>query len=207
MVIFNNFLKSNIIILILAILIILGLIHYFNFSEPRTFPNYYYLEKMGVEFRESEKFILESKAEEKVGGLQKTNFIAKNGETILRLEQIKPLSQNKAEKRKLDYFQNLEALFLPSSSPYSEFITNQIECPKEFWPSVEDFVWQLYASNNLTYGVCAWDLIKFNSVLKFEYCSKEKALYEIEIFIPHNKDFTSSLLFSAKEIIKSFKCK
>lgn len=203
MIIFNKFLKFNIIIaLILAVLIIFGLIYYFNFFKPLTFSDY--LKKMGIKFNESEKFVLESKIEGKVGDLQKTNFVVKNGEIILYLEQIKSLSQNKAEKRKFDYFQNLKALFLPSSSPYSEFITNQIECPREFWPLIEDSIWQLYASNNLTYGACAWDLINFNSVLKLEYCSEEKTFYKIEIFTPYNNLL---LLLRSRDIIKSFQCK
>lgn len=201
----NIFLKSNIIILVLVALVIFGLIYFLIFLKSWTFSDYF--KKNSIEFKESEKFILESKIEEKIGELQKTNFVAKNGEMILYLEQIKSLSQNKAEKRKLDYFHNLKALFLPSASPYSEFITNQIECPKEFWPLIENSVWQLYASNNLTYGVCAYDLIKFNSILKLEYCSKEKALYKIEIFIPYDKNFASPLSVSAIDIVKSFQCK
>ncbi|PIV50362.1 hypothetical protein COZ41_03110 [Candidatus Shapirobacteria bacterium CG_4_10_14_3_um_filter_35_13] len=162
------------------------------------------LKKMGVEFRESDKFILENKTKGNVGDLQITNLITKNEEIILRLEQTSSLSQEKALKRKSDYFQNLEALFLPSPSPYSEFITNQIECPKEFWPVIiNDSVWQLYASDRFVYGVCSDDLTKFISLVKLKYCSQQKSLFKIEVFISYDK---KHLIDEVKEIINSFRC-
>lgn len=178
---------------------------YFKSLKYPTFSGY--LKEMGVELENSSNFILKDKTEEKNNDLTNTTLTAENGKTILRLERLKPLSQVAAERKKTDRFQILQALFLPFPSPYSEFVTNQTECPKEFWPITEDSVWQLYASERLTYGVCSWDLIKFNSVLKIEYCPEQKAFYQIEIFTPYDRNSSLETPSYSKDVIDSFKCK
>ena len=206
---FRKFQKNKIIIGIVILIAVflsgaLALRLYFN-VKPLIFPDY--LKKMGVELKNSNDFILKDKAEEKNNDLINTTLIAENGKTILRLERLKPLSQDAAERKKVDRLQILQALFLPFPSPYSEFVTNQTECPEEFWPITEDSVWQLYASERLTYGVCSRDLIKFNSALKLEYCPKQKALYQIEIFTPYDKNSGLKASPYIKNIINSFQCK
>ena len=78
----------------------------------------------------------------------------------------------------------LESLFLPTTSPYPEVITNIIECPSEFKPKVRatnnGVVYALFANERLSFGVCSKDLVKYYSeygifdcgakgVLKFAY--------------------------------------
>ncbi len=201
----NKFIIGGIILFFALLAGWLTLQPYFNIFKTPVFSDY--LKKMGVELKSSNGFILKDRVEEKNNDLIKTVLTAESRETILRLERLKPLSQEAAERKKVDRFQILQALFLPFPSPYSEFITNQTECPEEFWPITEDSVWQLYASERLTYGVCSWDLVKFNSVLRIEYCPKQKALYQIEIFIPYDKNFGLATLPYVEDIINSFQCK
>jgi len=95
----------------------------------------------------------------------------------------------------------LESLFLPTTSPYPEVITNIIECPDEFKPKVQNInngaVYTLFAGERFNYGVCAHDLVKYNSVYGIFDC-KEKGIFEIRIFSDDEKKI--------KEITKTFKC-
>lgn len=95
----------------------------------------------------------------------------------------------------------LESLFLPTTSPYPEVITNIIECPDEFKPKVRNVdngtVYTLFAGERFNYGVCAKDLVKYNSEYAIFNC-KEKGIFEIRIFSTDNKKI--------KETMESFKC-
>lgn len=95
----------------------------------------------------------------------------------------------------------LESLFLPTTSPYPEVITNIIECPNEFKPKEENVsngvIYTIFAGERFNYGVCAKDLVKYNSKFGIFDC-KEKGIFEIRIFSDgHNK---------IERIINSFKC-
>ena len=95
----------------------------------------------------------------------------------------------------------LESLFLPTTSPYPEVITNVIECPEEFKPKARNVengtVYTLFAGERYNYGVCAPDLVKFNSLYGIFDCNR-KGIFEIRLF--------SEDKGKIENIMKSFKC-
>lgn len=94
----------------------------------------------------------------------------------------------------------LESLFLPTTSPYPEVITNVIECPSEFRPKVRNadngIVYALFAGERYNYGICAKDLVKYDSEYGIFDC-KEKGIFEIRLFGEKGE---------IGHIMKSFKC-
>ncbi len=95
----------------------------------------------------------------------------------------------------------LESLFLATTSPYPEVITNIIECPDEFKPKVREtnngVVYTLFANERLNFGVCSKDLIKYHSEYGIFDCNK-KGVFEIFVFSTDDKKI--------KEVMGSFKC-
>lgn len=95
----------------------------------------------------------------------------------------------------------LTSLFEPTTSPYPEVITNTIECASEFKPKARnvgnDIVFTLFAGERYNYGVCALDLVKYQSLYGIFDC-KDKGIFEIRIF--------STFREILKRIIGSFKC-
>ena len=93
------------------------------------------------------------------------------------------------------------SLFLPTTSPYPEVITNIIECPDEFKPKVRETnngtVYTLFAGERYNYGVCSQDLVKYSSEYGIFDC-KKKGIFEIRLFSDKNDKIQS--------IMKSFKC-
>ena len=95
----------------------------------------------------------------------------------------------------------LESLFLPTTSPYPEVITNIIECPDEFKPRVREtnngVVYTLFAGERFNYGVCSHDLVKYHSGYGIFDC-KDKGIFEIRVFSDGNNEI--------ERIMNSFKC-
>ncbi len=95
----------------------------------------------------------------------------------------------------------LESLFLPTTSPYPEVITNIIECPDEFKPKVKmvynGTIYSLFAGERFNYGICAKDLVKYYSEYGIFDCGT-KGVFEIRLFSDDNNKIES--------IMRSFKC-
>ena len=95
----------------------------------------------------------------------------------------------------------LTSLFLPTTSPYPEVITNIIECPDEFKPKVKmvynGTIYSLFAGERFNYGICAKDLIKYYSEYGIFDCGT-KGVFEISVFSTDDKRI--------KRVIGSFKC-
>ena len=136
--------------------------------------------------------------------LEKTSF-----SKVEKLEALLTQTTVKIDKTTIDshakYIKDkkfaLESLFLPTTSPYPEVITNIIECPDEFKPKVEmvnnGIVYSLLAGERFNYGICITDIVKFYSEYGIFDC-KGKGIFEIRVFSADGK--------ITKEIMKTFKC-
>ena len=95
----------------------------------------------------------------------------------------------------------LTSLFLPTTSPYPEVITNIIECSDEFKPKAQKAnngtVYTLFAGERFNYGICTHDLIKYDSGYGIFDC-KEKGVFEVRVFSTDDKKI--------KKLTQSFKC-
>jgi hypothetical protein len=121
-------------------------------------------------------------AESKAGGVAKETLEAKEGDTILKVTKIKTDAPQKYVNDKKFL---LESLFSPTTSPYPGFITNVVVCPEEFKPTMKDAengtIYTLFAGDRFTYGICAQDLVAYDSVYGVFDC-KEKGIFEVQLF-------------------------
>lgn len=135
----------------------------------------------------------------------KTNF-----STVQRLEAVNDKVSVFIDRTKISdhkkYIEDrkflLESLFEPTTSPYPEVITNIIECPGEFKPKINEakngVIYTLFAGERYNYGVCAHDLVKYQSLYGIFDC-KGKGVFEVRIFSSDSKE-------KIKQTMGSFKC-
>ena len=123
---------------------------------------------------------------------------ARDANTTIKIHRINIDDHKKyiADKQFL-----FSSLFLPTTSPYPEVITNIIECPDEFKPKVKTVyngtIYSLFAGERFNYGVCSKDLIKYYSEYGIFDCAT-KGVFEIFVF----SDNTNKI----ERIMQSFKC-
>lgn len=124
---------------------------------------------------------------------------SQNGQVIERITKTEVENHQKfIDDRKF----SLESLFLPTTSPYPEVITNILVCPDKFKPKIEisdekKTIYSLFAGERFNYGICTQDLVKYESLYGIFDCS-QKGIFEIEFFGNNIKNM--------EEIIKTFSC-
>lgn len=137
-----------------------------------------------------------SKSETKVSKVE--SLEAFNGGVRVFIEKTQIDGKNKyiADKKF-----TLDSLFLPTTSPYPEVITNIVECPQEFKPKIQSVenatIYTLFAGERFNYGVCSQDLVKYYSEYGIFNC-KKKGVFEVRVF----SEFEGEI----EPIAKSFKC-
>lgn len=96
----------------------------------------------------------------------------------------------------------LLGLYDSSKSPYPEVITNTVDCPADLKPMKQDFgtdvVYKLFANERFGYGICAEDLITYNSFYGLFDCGK-KGVFEVKIF-------SHKSAVEAERLMRSFRC-
>jgi len=117
------------------------------------------------------------------------------GDLFIKVNVFKNTSQEKANIYISDKIVLISSLFREISSPYPGALSNRIKCLEEFKPlRISNYpldYYIIYASSRFTYGVCSFDLIKYRSILYFQYCGKQKSLYQVKLFIPIDQDISA----------------
>ena len=177
-------------LILLIFLVILGLMFFNQSLELR-------LMMWGVSLDVS-SFRLLSFSKETTVSSKVEKLEAVSGTTQVKLDRINIGDHKKYIEDKKFLF---NSLFLPTTSPYPEVITNIMECPDEFKPKVKmvynGTIYSLFAGERFNYGICSRDLIKYYSEYGIFDCNK-KGVFEIFVF----SDSTSKI----ERIIQSFKC-
>lgn len=123
---------------------------------------------------------------------------AQKGGVVLKMTRTKTEASQKYIDDKKFLF---KSLFLPTTSPYPEVITNIVECPEEFKPKVKETeqgtIYTLFAGDRFTYGICAQDLAVYHSAYGIFDC-KEKGIFEVRLF--------SKTKEGLQPLIESFTC-
>ena len=119
---------------------------------------------------------------EKTKAVQEENLEARKGEVIVRLTKS-TVENNK--KLIDDRVYLLESLFVPTTSPYPEVLSNNITCPEEFRPREEKVengsVFTLFAGERFNFGICSQDLVKYKAVYGIFDCG-DKGVFEVKLF-------------------------
>lgn len=80
---------------------------------------------------------------------------------------------------------SLNSLFIPTTSPYPEVITNIIECDGEFKPKSQRLgkgeIFTLFAGERFNFGICTSDLVKYSAIYGIFDCG-QKGIIEIWLF-------------------------
>jgi hypothetical protein len=132
-------------------------------------------------------------------------FTGNNENSIIQIKVLKDINLEKANTYISDKMFMINSLFRGVSSPYPGALSNRIECPEEFKPvklTNKHFDYYIvYASSRFTYGVCSWDLIKYQSIIYFLHCNEEESLYYIKLFISTDKEISDY-----EKMLTSLKC-
>lgn len=100
----------------------------------------------------------------------------------------------------------LKSLFVLTTSPYPEVLSNNITCPEEFKPKEigrgkgggERVIYTLFAGERFNFGVCSQDLIKYKAVYGIFDCGG-KGVFEVKMFGQDINDLKSTVaLFSCR---------
>jgi len=190
----NTFQKKFIFFLMVCILIL------FIFKTILTEDNID-LVNLGISSNFIEKFKLKSISE----AFDSTTLIGEYGDLFIKVNIFKNIDKEKANIYISDKIVLINSLFKEIRSPYPGALSNRIGCPEEFKPlrisnqPLDYYI--LYASSRFTYGVCSFDLIEYRSILYFQYCDKQKSLYQIKLFIPVDQD-----LSAYERLLKPIRC-
>lgn len=131
----------------------------------------------------------------------------KNG-SYLQIMRVENMGEEEAESYVSLQRSLVESLFKDGISPYPGQISGTIQCADAYLPHVDEsrtanslkVTYLLYATERLTFGACADDLIAYRALLSYSYCSGKKELYEIRHFTP------KSSADDPKGILSSFSC-
>lgn len=189
--------SANPLFLIFFLLLILGLAALYPKIAPNKDQAQLILQKWGVNLAAAD-FTFKNHAQDKEGRQKEELELTQDKDTV-KLTRIKAESSQKYVEDKKFLFQSL---FLPTTSPYPEVITNIIECPEEFKPrerEVENgIIYTVFAGERLNYGVCSRDLVEYYAAYGIFDC-KQKGVFELQVF--------SKEKGMPEEIAKTFRCK
>jgi hypothetical protein len=146
-----------------------------------------------------------------LSGIENINVLSNNSgvlyyeatsgnQIIIKIKQYKDVEPNDKENLLREEFSFLDYQYRIIESPYPETITNKVLCPDEFKPVFHNDsshgYYTLYASERFTYGVCAKELIKYNSLIGPKYCGNE--LYLLQLFSEGSFDNLQKGYYSIK---------
>ncbi len=176
--------KSKLVLFLFFIIIIFSFVFYTDYLREKEYNSF--------DLDISNNFIEKFKWKQSSYTHDSVTFTGKYEDLIIQMKVLKNIDLKKANIYISDKMFMINSLFRGVSSPYPGALSNRIECPEEFKPiklANKPFDYYIvYASNRFTYGVCSWDLIKYQSIIYFLYCDREKSLYHIKLFGPINKE-------------------
>ena len=110
---------------------------------------------------------------------------------VLKVKKFDNVQQDKVDEYISEKMFFIFSLYREVHSPYPGLLSNKVECSSEFTPieikNTPHSYYIIQATDRLTYGACSQDLIKYNSILQFQYCEND-GLYFIELFLPLDVD-------------------
>ena len=188
-----NFVANLFLVNLVLVIFIVG-------CQSKTIKSTIVFDRIGFSFDGSDKLIVDKYKNNKI--------LAHKNETLYIISLFR-LNKKSALNLVLEKNAILNSQYEARDSSYPGEITKEIVCPREFKP-IENIIkngnsvstFQVYATQRLTYGVCAEDLIFYKSFYGFFYCYG-KGLFQIEIFVPKND---SKSFYEVANQISSFAC-
>lgn len=184
------------VVLILVIIIFIVLMsNSLKNSKKLSSLNSEYLE----EYRLSEKYLKKDSV----------TYIFTNKENIINLEEIKDIKKESADEFIEEEIITIEALYSNSLSPYPGDVSNEIVCNERFIPkflnktvnNLTYFYFILFSNERQSLGACSEELVKYKSLIGWNYCENTKTLNKIELFSPLDTDNEE-----LEKIFLSFSC-
>lgn len=144
-------------------------------------------------------FKLTNVTKEATRALKSQTLEARKDDVFIKI--TKSVTENR-QKLIDDRIYLLNSLFVPTTSPYPEVITNIISCPDEFKPKAEKVthgtIFTLFAGERYNFGICTSDLVKYQAIYGIFDCDK-KGVFEVILFGQNADNLNST--------VKSFYCK
>ncbi len=123
---------------------------------------------------------------------------AKSDELVIKIAKTATEDHQKFIK---DRKFSLNSLFIPTTSPYPEVITNIIECADEFKPKSQILekgeIFTLFAGERFNFGICVSDLVKYSAIYGIFDCGT-KGIIELWLFGEKEEDLLPK--------VKTFSC-
>jgi hypothetical protein len=114
------------------------------------------------------------------------NLLARKGSEVLRIQRISGRSGPELHKWLTDKKLQIESVYAGSIDPYYAGVTERSECPKNATfrklDAKDAVFYSVYASGNLTIGVCMPEDIKYHVVIALIQCGE--SAFMVERFFP-----------------------
>ena len=165
-----------------------------------------YFKAKGLHFTGARLFSITETKEIQTKNIKVTKIIAQRNTDFLHVELTEKLGRELGQFYQSERKSSIESLFLPYTSGYPGVLTQEVECPDEFHPvkgeagDIDYYI--MYANDRFSYGICAYDLVKYKSALGLAYCDKSDVFVEIKLFFPQ-ETFEEE---NAVGLLRSFSC-
>ena len=108
-------------------------------------------------------------------------------DNLLRVEMKSDASREESDRNIESRTTTIISQFENSRSPYPGEISDEIKCDDKFKPIYRDGYVIAYLNSRLTYGACSEEGNAYRSLLTWQYCDKQKKLYQLEFIYPKDK--------------------
>lgn len=196
------------IIITLVIFVVAGIGLFFFLMQKSVAPEDVgeYFTTKGLQLTAGRGFSISELKETRAENVKITKITAQRGADFLHIELTENLGGELGQFYQSEKKGSIESLFLPYTTGYPGALSQEVACPDEFHPSYGEvgdmYYYIMYANDRFSYGICAYDLVKYKSALGLAYCGKSDVFVEVKLFSPQE-------VFSeedALELLRSFNC-
>ncbi|MBT4277566.1 hypothetical protein HOD96_02345 [Candidatus Falkowbacteria bacterium] len=191
---------------IILILIIFGGVSFgvWKYKENQSKFLAYHLKSIGIKIEQAEDFLVTEISDPKKGSKART-ITAKKDQEEIKIKIVNNVEKDEALNYIEDKKENFESLYKLAKNPYPEAMKKQKECPEEYRPEVKKHgygeYFLTYAGEDLGYGICKEDLVRYKAVLGYFYCENISSFIKIEYFTSKEKNHEEM-----NSLINSFRC-
>jgi len=165
-----------------------------------------YFESQGLSTASIDGFNIESTEEDTLAGVKVQRAHASNGEEELQTKIISSADSQLAKGYLGDRKREIKSIYSDTPAPYAGVPGREVNCPQQFQPNISRkqvdntnyTYYELFADQELNFGVCSKENIKYKVSMVTAYCHDTSSILEIKHFWPVN--------MNNKSIVEQVRC-